>query len=104
MTSAIPIVISCPLGAKCEEVKAGAIHRCAWYVHVRGKDKNTNEDLDEWRCSMNWLPTLLIENTFFQRGTVETLGSFRNEMVEANKISQKIMLNNLSTNTKIIEG
>lgn len=82
----------CPLGAKCEEAKDGVIHRCAWYGRVRGVDKNTGEEIDDWRCSMNWMPTLLIENSAMQLKTGVALESFRNEMVKANESSQQLLL------------
>lgn len=88
--------IFCPLGAKCVEAKDGAIHRCAWHAMVRGVNKNTGEEVDEWRCAMNWMPMLLIENSAMQRETGAAVESFRNEMVEANRTSQQILLETTS--------
>ena len=82
----------CPLGAKCEEARDGAIHRCAWYACVRGTNINTGEEVDEWRCSMNWLPMLLIENSAMQRSTGAAVESFRNEMVKANETTHQALL------------
>jgi len=82
----------CPLGSKCEEAKDGMIHRCAWYGRVRGVDKNTGEEVDDWRCAMNWMPFLLIENSAMQRSTSAAVESFRNEMVKANESSQQLLL------------
>lgn len=82
----------CPLGGTCEEAKDGMIYRCAWYGHVRGVDKNTGKELDDWRCAMNWMPTLLIENSAMQRSTSVAVESFRNEMVKANESSQQLLL------------
>ena len=82
----------CPLGSKCEEAKDGMIYRCAWYGRVRGTDKNTGEEIDDWRCAMNWMPTLLIENSSMQLKTGVALESFRNEMVKANESSQQLLL------------
>lgn len=82
----------CPLGGTCEEAKDGAILRCAWYGHVRGVDKNTGEEVDDWRCAMNWMPMLLIENSAMQRSTGAAVESFRNEMVKANESSQQLLL------------
>jgi hypothetical protein len=33
----IKTVLTCPLGAKCEEIKDGAIHRCALYIKLAGQ-------------------------------------------------------------------
>lgn len=90
--SSIPVKYSCPLGSQCEEVKDGAIIRCRWHVRVRGRDMNTGEEVDEWRCAMNWLPMLLIENSGMQRATSVAVESFRNEMVKANEVNQQVLL------------
>lgn len=91
----IEVKISCPLGATCEEVKDGAIHRCAWYTLVRGTNMNTGEEVDDWRCAMNWMPMLLIENSGMQRQTGAAVESFRNEMIKANDTNQKILLSSV---------
>ena len=80
-------VLTCPLGHHCEEAKDGAIHRCAWFITLRGANPNTGEEGDEHGCAMAWLPVLLIENSMQQRGTSASIQSFRNEMVKANEMT-----------------
>ena len=82
----IKTVLTCPLGSKCEEIKDGEIHRCAWLIKLQGKNPTTNEDHDEQGCSMTWLPVLLVENARVSRGTSSAVESFRNEMVKANEM------------------
>ena len=53
---------------------------------------NTGEEVDDWRCAMNWLPMLLIENSGMQRATSVAAESFRNEMVKANEVNQQVLL------------
>ena len=88
----IKTVLTCPLGAKCEEIKDGAIHRCAWYTKLSGTNPNTGEVLDEHGCAIAWLPMLTIENSMQQRSTSAAVESFRNEMTSANQTSQQILL------------
>jgi hypothetical protein len=105
--SSIPVKCVCPLGAQCEEVKDGAIHRCMWHIKVRGANPNTGEELDEWRCAMAWLPLMLIENSQQQRQTGAAVESFRNEMVKANEMSHKVLLTTLqecNPDMKVIAG
>ena len=90
--SEIKTVLTCPLGAKCEEIKDGAIHRCAWYTKLAGTNPNTGESIDENGCAMSWLPMLMIENSMQQRSTSAAVESFRNEMTSANQTSQQILL------------
>ena len=66
--------------------------KCAWMVQVRGVNTNTGAEVDEWNCSMAWMPMLMIENSGQQRQTGAAVESFRNEMVKANEVSQQVLL------------
>jgi len=65
---------------------------CAWFTKLRGMDPNTGKDIDEWGCAIAWMPVLMIENSQQQRSTGAAVESFRNEMVKANEIGQKVLL------------
>lgn len=65
---------------------------CAWFMKVLGRNPNTGKDLEEWGCAMAWLPILTIENSQQQRQTSAAVESFRNEMVKANEVGQKVLL------------
>jgi hypothetical protein len=65
---------------------------CAWFLKLRGNNPNTGEPIDEWGCSIAWMPVLLIENSQMGRQTGAAIESFRNEMVRANQTSQEILL------------
>lgn len=79
----IEIEVVCPLGSKCEEIKDNKLYRCRWYVHLKGKDPQSEEVLDKWDCSIAWLPILSVENSQTNRGQTQALESFRNEFVQA---------------------
>lgn len=66
---------------------------CAWFMKIRGHNPNTGEEVDEWGCSVAWLPVLMIENSQQQRSTGAAVESFRNEMVRANELNLKVLLN-----------
>ena len=83
----IETVLTCPLGSKCEEVKDGKIHRCAWFTKLNGKNPSTGELVDEHGCAMTWLPILLIENATQARGFTVAIESFRNEMVKVQPLT-----------------
>jgi hypothetical protein len=85
-------VLTCPLGAKCEEIKDNAIHRCMWFQTFAGTNPNTGEQVDEKGCAMAWLPILMIENSKQQLSTSAAVESFRNEMVKAQEASQQILI------------
>jgi len=79
---------NCPLNAfnPCKQLE------CAWFIKVVGKNPNTGSDVDEWGCAIAWMPILTIENSQQQRQTGAAVESFRNEMVKANEVGQRVLL------------
>lgn len=73
---------------------------CAWFLKLRGHNPNTGEDMEDWGCSVAYLPILMIENSQMQRQTGAAVESFRNEMVKANNTSHNILL--AASNLKVI--
>jgi hypothetical protein len=59
-------------------------HKCPWWTMVRGKNPQTEEMIDDWRCAVALLPMLLVEGAQMSRQTGAAVESFRNEMVKAN--------------------
>lgn len=66
--------------------------QCAWFSQLRGTNPNTGKEVDEWGCAVAWLPVLLVENSQQQRQTGAAVESFRNEMVQANTVSQQVLI------------
>lgn len=79
---------NCPLNGfePCRQME------CAWFMKVMGTNPNTGKDVEDWGCSMAWLPIMMIENSQQQRQTGAAVESFRNEMVKANEMSQQVLL------------
>lgn len=70
----------CPLiRKKCIE------HKCKWYVHLLGKNPQSTATIDNWDCSISFLPILLIEGAQQTRQAGAAIESFRNEAVKANQ-------------------
>lgn len=65
---------------------------CAWFIKLQGKNPQNGQEVDEWGCSMAWLPILMIENSQQQRQTGAAVESFRNEMVKNNEVGQRVLL------------
>ena len=89
------IISVCPLGGTCEEAKDGAIHRCAWYTQIAGKNPQNGEDINEWKCAMAWMPLLMIENAQTNRGQTAAIESFRNESVKGQDTFNQIAATSL---------
>ncbi len=87
---AIEVEFFCPLGSTCEEVKDGVIRRCAWYTKMVGLDPNTGKDVDDWACSMAWMPMLQVETSRTNRGRTAALESLRDEAVKGHKELKEI--------------
>ena len=66
-------------------------HQCVWYNMLQGKNPQTGLDVQEWGCSIAWIPLLLIENSQQIMGTKAATESFRNEMVQSNNIMTKVL-------------
>lgn len=79
---------NCPLNnfEPCKQLE------CAWFMKVAGTNPNTGKEVEEWGCSIAWLPVLLIENSQQQRQTGAAVESFRNEMVKNNEVGQRVLL------------
>jgi hypothetical protein len=75
-------------------------------MQVQGTNPNTGEDINEWGCSVAWMPILLIENSKQQLQTGAAVESFRNEMVKANQASHEILIATAvrGQNPLVIEG
>lgn len=66
-------------------------HQCVWYNMLQGKHPQTGLDVQEWGCSIAWIPLLLVENSQQIMGTKAATESFRNEMVQSNNIMTKVL-------------
>jgi hypothetical protein len=88
-------------GTFCPLLKKDCIQlKCAWFMQIRGTNPNTGKEVDEWGCSIAWMPLLMIENSQQQRQTGAAVESFRNEMVRSNEIGQQILLANMQSQTQ----
>lgn len=83
----------CPLGKKCQEIKDNKIHQCAWYVKLQGKNPQTGDPIEEYRCAIAWQPILAIENNGATHGLASSVQSLRNETVKRQNIALGVMQN-----------
>lgn len=97
---AIEIILTCPLGSKCEEIKDNKLHRCAWYQCLAGQNPLTGEQVDEWRCAVVWQNIVTVETAMTNRSIAAATESFRNEMVNGQQVFNNILMNATNTNLK----
>ena len=67
---------------------------CAWFIEIRGKHPQTDEETSTWGCSIAVLPLLLIENAQQTRQAGAAIESFRNEVVKGNDDLLRLAENN----------
>jgi len=72
-------------------------HQCIWYNMLQGKHPQTGLDVQEWGCSIAWLPLLLVENSAKMTGVQAATESFRNEMVKGQNVMNSILSANPQT-------
>jgi hypothetical protein len=83
-------------GSYCPLLKKQCIeNECSWYMHVRGMNPNTGEDIDHWNCAVSWMPMLTIENSQQQRQTNATIDAFRNEVHTSNEENRQLYIEGL---------
>lgn len=92
---------------KCSRHRAN----CPSYVHVRGKDPQSEEGVDMYDCALRWTPTLLVELSQRMNQLGATTDSFRNELVRAQDTHNQIMAHGVNlalarerANPKLIDG
>ena len=80
-------------GNVCPLMKGNCIERrCMWWIQLRGTNKNTGKEIDEYGCAVAWLPMLLVENANEARQTGAALESLRNETVKGEDATRKVLL------------
>ena len=62
-------------------------HGCHWYIQVQGRMPQSGETVSRWGCAIEWLPTLVIDNSKEVRQGAAATESFRNEMVKISRQS-----------------
>lgn len=72
------------------------VHDCELYINVQGKDPQNGNTLDNWGCSIRWMPTLQIDTARQGHSTAAAVESFRNEMARQNNAGQAIVRNLIS--------
>lgn len=56
-------------------------HTCEWYCLIKGKHPQTEEMIDQWGCSIRWMPMLQINTAQASHQGAKATESFRNEVV-----------------------
>lgn len=86
--------LSCPYGHTCETIRQDAdgpyLDRCSHYINIKGKDPQSTELIDDWRCAVAWTPVVILEGAQYSRNTVDAVVSLRDN-VAAVKNTMKLI-------------
>jgi hypothetical protein len=79
-----------------EDEKTGEQFKCRWWVHVAGKDPQSDKSVDWFDCSVSWLPVLQIETSQMVRQSTFSIDKTANVFFSAlnESVQQKILLKN----------
>lgn len=70
-------------GEMCPLIKDKCVrHQCAWFTKVLGTNPQTGKDIEDWGCSIAWLPILLVENSNQQRQTAASVDKVANQVLK----------------------
>jgi len=67
-------------------------HKCPWWSRIVGKNPQSEELIDDWRCAIALLPMLLVENSQQSRSTGAAVETLRNELVKGMNRAANIAL------------
>ena len=102
-----------PKDLKCPFFKrkmSDVCHTCPNWVHIRGMNPQTGEEMDNWRCAISVLPLLLINAAREVSQGAAATESLRNEVVKRQDEALKTAQNGVAQvahhaiQTKMIEG
>ena len=68
-------------------------HKCPWWTRVVGKNPQSEEIIDDWRCAVAVLPMLLIEGSQQTRQAGAAVETLRNELVTGMSEAARIASN-----------
>lgn len=107
MNDDIKTEIFCHRGhPKCKyfDKENGVMKHCSNYINVAGRDPQTGEAVDDWRCADTWTPILLVQNAMLMQSVRQATESFRDEMIKSNQaIGQAVILSN-PNNMRLVNG
>lgn len=71
----------CPYRFTLPASKQGCIqHECEFYINIMGAHPQTGELINDFRCSISFLPVLMVENSNQQRQTASEVSKVANQI------------------------
>lgn len=65
---------------------------CKFWIQLRGVNPQTGEEIDDWNCTISYLPTIILEASQQARQAGAAVEEFRNESCARQKeLSKQLM-------------
>lgn len=94
-------VMACPLNGKTcidgrrsdfEKNEIGVQHECRWWIHVYGKNPQSEKIIDNADCTVPYLATIQIEGNQETRFVSSEVNEVRKEVRRNNHFTRKLMM------------
>lgn len=72
------VIMTCPLGSKCREIKDNKQYKCMWLTKVEGRHPVTGETVNLEQCAIAVMPLLQIDTTKAMWGNTGSLSNIVN--------------------------
>lgn len=86
-------------------------HKCVLYVHLRGTNPQTGQEIDDWNCAKAWGPILAVDIAKEVRQSAAAVETLRNEFVtqQTSRMAEaaivaRLMVDPPQMQTKLISG
>lgn len=96
-----PKELSCPFWRRS---MARVCHTCPMWMHIKGKNKNTGQEIDRWACSIAQFPMLTIEVANEVRNSIDATNELRKEETARHDEMKKYASANLYRQGRIIDA
>jgi len=96
-----PLTLSHPLGAK---PMSKVCHKCPLWMHIRGKNPNTGEEIDRWSCALAQLPVMMVEQAQATRFAEGAINELRKEQDAKHEEAKKYTAASIRATQKVAEA
>ena len=105
---------TCPYSGTCcidgvradfkDKDKVGAPIKCRLWVHMYGKDPQSEDNINQWDCAHSWLPITTIETAQGTRFNAASIDKLANEMHAMGGSLNKSLVSAAGVFKQLLEG
>lgn len=96
-----PFSLANPLGPK---AMSKTCHKCPLWMHIRGKNPNTGEEINRWSCALAQLPIMMVEQAQATRFAEGAINELRKEQDAKHEEAKKYTAATIRATQKVAEA